>query len=134
VRNALFFGLILSFALVREAHAQSMNAQDGLCDGVVVTSDLTQCFVLAWKKADAALNRTYGQVQHALAMEDRKRLVEAQRLWIAYRDATCDAEYRLYEGATGGPPARLACLEAETRAREASLLRSYGWQVEKSGR
>src|SRR5689334_23988086 len=35
------------------------------------------------------------------------------------------SEYELYGGATGGPPARLACLEAETRSRAASLLRSY---------
>jgi len=133
MRNALCCGFLLLLAVVNDGRAQSMNTPDGPCDGVVVTSDLTQCLDLAWEKADAALNGTYGQVQRALAMEDRKRLVEAQRLWIEYRDATCDAEYRLYKGATAGPATRLACLEAETRAREASLLRSFGWRIGKSG-
>ncbi|GAA5004192.1 DUF1311 domain-containing protein [Pseudoluteimonas lycopersici] len=133
MRNALSCGLILLLVFTHDGHAQSMNAPDGPCRGVVITSDLTECLDLAWKKSDAKLNDTYARVQRVLDPEEKRRLVQSQRFWIKYRDATCDAEYQLYGGGTGGPPARLACLEAETRAREASLQRSYGWRVEKFG-
>ena len=133
MRNALSSGLILLLVFAHDGHAQSMNAPDGPCRRVVVTSDLTECLDLAWRKSDAKLNETYARVQRVLDPDEKKRLVQSQRFWIKYRDATCDAEYKLYGGGTGGPPTRLACLEAETRAREASLLRSYGWRVEKFG-
>jgi uncharacterized protein YecT (DUF1311 family) len=133
VRYLLLGVLISLLTLVHGVHAQSMNAENGPCRGVVVTSELTQCVYQAREKADAKLNETYGQVMRVLTPGERKDLVQAQRLWIKYRDATCYAEYKLFGGGTGGPPARMACLEAETRAREASLLRSYGWRVEKFG-
>jgi uncharacterized protein YecT (DUF1311 family) len=131
VRFLFLAVLIPLLAMTHQVHAQSMNAEDGPCRTVVVTSELTQCLDLALKKADAKLNETYGHVQRVLTPESKKELVEAQEFWVKYRDATCDAEYKLYEGATGGSPAHLACLEAETRAREASLLRSYGWRMAK---
>jgi len=110
-----------------------MNAPDSPCREVVVTSELAQCLGLALKATDTKLNQTYAKVQHLLSPDEAKTLVQAQRLWMQYRDATCNAEYGLYGGGTGGPPTRLACLEAETRAREASLQRSFGWLKEKSG-
>jgi uncharacterized protein YecT (DUF1311 family) len=108
-----------------------MNAPDGPCQKVSVTSELVQCLDQALKKGDANLNRTYAQVKRVLSPDETKALAQAQRLWIRYRDAACAAEYSLYGGGTGGPPTRLACLEAETRTREASLKRSYGWRLEK---
>ena len=120
-------------ALVHSAYAQSMNASDDPCRGVVATSDLTQCFELALKKSDKKLGSAYVQIQRVLTPKERKDLVQAQRVWVQYRDATCTAVYDLYGGGTAGPPTRLACLEAETRARETSLQRSYGWLVQKFG-
>ena len=134
MRHLLLGVLIPPLAFVHGAHAQSMNAADAPCRGVVVTSELTRCLDLARGKADARLNETYGQMLDVLTPGERKDLVQAQRLWIKYRDAACDAEYKLFEGGTAGTPARLACLEAETRAREASLLRWYGWRIAKFGK
>lgn len=133
MRNALSCSLTLLLVFTRDGHAQSMNAQDGACRESVVTSDLTQCLDLAWKKSDAKLNDIYARVQRVLDQEEKGRLVRSQGLWIKYRDATCDAEYGLYGGGTGGPPTRLACLGAETRMRETSLLRTYGWRLKKFG-
>ena len=126
--------LVFTLAMSLNSHAQSMNAPDSPCQGVVVTSDLVKCLNQALNASDAKLNSAYTQVQRALSAEEAKTLVQAQRYWIQFRDATCKAEYNLYGGGTGGPPTRLACLEAETRAREASLQRSFGWRVQKSGR
>jgi uncharacterized protein YecT (DUF1311 family) len=134
VRFPFLAVLIPLLAMTHQVYGQSMNAVDGPCRGVVVTSDLMHCLDLAWRKADTKLNETYGRVQGVLAPGEKESLSEAQRLWVKYRDAACDGEYKLFGGGTAGPPARLACLEAETRARESSLLRSYGWRIEKFGK
>ncbi|MBN8885699.1 MAG: DUF1311 domain-containing protein [Rudaea sp.] len=110
-----------------------MNARDSTCRNIVVTAELVQCLNQALKASDTKLNQTYAQVKSLLSPEDRRALTHAQQLWIQYRDANCKAEYNLYGGGSGGPPTHLACLEAETRARDASLKRSFGWLQEKAG-
>jgi uncharacterized protein YecT (DUF1311 family) len=108
-----------------------MNAPDGPCRDAAVTLDLSSCMTKALKSADTKLNATYLRIQTALTEEEVKSLAKAERLWVQYRDANCNAEYSLYDGGTGGPPTRLACLEAETKTREVSLRRSFWWRVEK---
>jgi uncharacterized protein YecT (DUF1311 family) len=134
MRSAFFCILICLLLLAQKGYAQSTGTASNPCKGIVVTSDLVQCLDRALKRAEAGLNRTYTQVQQVLNPKEGEELVSAQRLWIQYRDATCQADYDLYEGATGGPPARLACLDAVTRARKANLQRSYGWLLEKFGK
>lgn len=113
-----------------------MNASDAPCKGVLVTSDLVECLETALQAADSKLNETYGRILSALALRkgDLKNLVEAERAWIHFRDLTCDAEYRLYGGGSGGAPAKVACLEAQTRDRNFDLLATYGWLLEKFGK
>jgi uncharacterized protein YecT (DUF1311 family) len=110
-----------------------MNAPDGPCRDAVVTSDLASCMAKPLKSADAKLNTTYLRIETALTEEEVKSLAKAERLWVQYRDANCNAEYSLYGSGTSGPSTRLACLEAETRTKEASLRRSFWWRVEKFG-
>jgi len=127
------FAVILLATPFMAAWSQSMNAPDGPCRDAVATSDLSSCMAKALKSAEAKLNTTYLRIETALTEEEMKSLAKAERLWVQYRDANCNAEYSLYDGGTGGPPTRLACIEAETKTREASLRRSFWWRVEKSG-
>lgn len=60
--------------------------------------------------------------------------MDVQRAWLKYRDLTCAAEYKLYDGGAGGPVTRLACLAAITQERIATLKITYGWRIEKLGR
>jgi uncharacterized protein YecT (DUF1311 family) len=112
---------------------QSMNAAGSPCDGSGSTADTTACFSKAYRAEDHELNVLYARIQKALEEDEKAELVLAERLWVQYRDATCEAERALYGGGSGGAPTRLACLAAETRARRESLLRSYGWRLEKRG-
>ena len=134
MKSAFFLVFISFLALTNNGYAQSMNAIDSPCRGVGDTLDQVRCFDRAWKESDAKLNETYAKIKSLLTTKDQGQLERAQRLWIQYRDVTCNAVHDLYEGGTAGPPTRLECLEAETRAREASLQRSYGWIVEKFGK
>jgi len=113
--------------------AQSMNDDNDPCAKLVSTAEMSGCFDKAYKAADRELNQLYGRIQKVLHPDELASLVQAERLWLQYRDATCQAEYKLFGGGTAGPPTRLACLTAETRARQASLSRSYGWRLEKFG-
>jgi uncharacterized protein YecT (DUF1311 family) len=113
--------------------AQSMNDPSDACAKVMTTAEMSQCYDKEYKTADLDLNRLYGRIQKVLHPDELPSLVQAERLWVQYRDATCQAEHGLFGGGSGGPPARLACLAAETRARQASLLRSYSWRLDKFG-
>ena len=132
----LVAALVLYVYASSPALAQHMNASDAPCKGVLVTSDLVECLETALQAADSKLNETYGRILSALALRkgDLKNLVEAERAWIHFRDLTCDAEYRLYGGGSGGAPAKVACLEAQTRDRNFDLLATYGWLLEKFGK
>jgi uncharacterized protein YecT (DUF1311 family) len=118
-------------AIGHGASAQHMNSKDAPCRGQVATADLYRCFNSAEKDADRQLNVLYTQIQAKLSPGDRKALQSAQRLWLQFRDATCEAERALYGGGTGGPVASVACLEEETRLRTNDLLSTYGWRLQK---
>jgi uncharacterized protein YecT (DUF1311 family) len=92
------------------------------------------CFQRASDSADTELNNVYAQVRYVLSPKERNDLTDAQRAWTKYRDLTCTAEYKLYDGGTGGPVTRLACLAAVTQERVATLKITYGWRVKKLGR
>ena len=105
--------------------AQHMHQKDSPCANVVVTVDLESCLAKASDAADANLNAAYRELRSKLDAANMQRLVDAQRLWIQYRDANCSAERDLYEGHTAASPAYLACLEAMTRARTKELTITY---------
>jgi uncharacterized protein YecT (DUF1311 family) len=109
--------------------AQSVNTPADQCRDAVVTVELVTCLDSAYKESDRALNKLYSDIQAVLPADQKKILAQAQRAWIQSRDGTCEAEYSLYGGATGGPPARLACLNAETKLRIEGLDRSFHWQL-----
>jgi uncharacterized protein YecT (DUF1311 family) len=95
------------------------------------------CFYAASQKADANLNRTYAQIRAALKNrgddEDLHNLLDAQRLWLQFRDASCKAERALYEGGTAQPTAYRACIEELTRKRSEDLNATYDWVLVKWG-
>lgn len=124
--------LAISGAADPEAsHSQSMGAVRDLCDGSGSTVDTVACYDKAHKAADRDLNALYGRIRQILEPDELAALVRAELRWVQYRDSTCSAERQLYGNGTGGFPAYLACLTAETRSRHDSLLRSYGWVLDK---
>jgi uncharacterized protein YecT (DUF1311 family) len=83
--------------------------------------------------AEALLEKTYSEIERVLDAADLKRLRETEQSWAGYRDQFCTAEYELYGGGSGGPTARLACIEALTRHHIDDLNDAYGWRVDKFG-
>jgi uncharacterized protein YecT (DUF1311 family) len=83
------------------------------------------------KSADQQLNRTYEQIRKTLVEEDKKKLQEAQRIWLQFRDANCTAERELYSGGSAASMVYAACIEADTRHRTSELKTMYEWKVDK---
>jgi len=81
----------ISAAFVVLAH--SMNwalAKD--CDGRGSQTDLNLCAGENFKQADAKLNAFYAKLQKKISAAGQSKLREAQKSWLAYRDAQCAFE------------------------------------------
>ncbi|MDV7142947.1 lysozyme inhibitor LprI family protein [Tropicimonas sp. TH_r6] len=98
------------------------------------TVGMGYCFDQELSYWDGRLNVAYGQVmakdkaidtEMAEIGSSAPSLSEAlramQRVWIPFRDASCDYERAKWGGGTGGGPATLSCLMYET-ARQALIL------------
>jgi uncharacterized protein YecT (DUF1311 family) len=99
------------------------KASFGQCEGSTV--DVTNSFEKEFRQADLDLNKTYKLALKDLQESDAALLRKAQRAWIAYRDAQCDAEYAKWGGGSGGPGGHLQCLATITEERIVRLRKTY---------
>ena len=95
------------------------------CDDAKTTSQINECFAKELKKADAELNDVYRLTMKKLEAGDAALLRKAQRAWLVYRDAQCEAGRALLDGGTGGPAAFLSCKLELTRKRTAEIQNTY---------
>lgn len=106
----------------------SSRAAEEVCPGLTTNAELTSCLFEAYKKADAQLNTVYQKALKSAAEYAQKHVAnlrDAQRKWVAYRDAACEAEYSLFEGGSGGPAEKASCLLRVTRQRTEDLKNAY---------
>lgn len=84
------------------------------------TMSMIECMAAEEKRHDKALNDAYRKLQKQVSPERRRQLVEAQRLWVRYREANCG----FYYDPDGGSMARLAAnsCHLETTAQRAKEL------------
>lgn len=73
---------------------------------------------------DSQLNAHYSSLEASLSADLATALREAQRAWIAYRDAGCGFEYDLWSEGTIRSVVHAGCLLDET-ARRAQRLAGY---------
>jgi uncharacterized protein YecT (DUF1311 family) len=72
------------------------NLLTAQCKDAVSTKDMQDCMDDEWKKSDAELNRVYQESLKKLKPEQAALLKKAQRAWLSYRDAQCDADYKMF--------------------------------------
>lgn len=86
------------------------------------------CLGQAYQRADDALNAVYQQAMGRASPAMSSLLRDAQRAWIPFRDAACEAEAEFMRGGSGEAMMRLGCLTRETEART-EVLRMFadGW-------
>ncbi len=96
------------------------------------TPGVDNCYGKAKAVADRRLNDVYsglvGALKHPASPDDARddaeilrRLIAAERAWIAFRDAECSYHSTYMLGGTGEDNADVACLYAQTTARVKTL-------------
>jgi uncharacterized protein YecT (DUF1311 family) len=96
------------------------------------TPGVSNCYSIATAAADRRLNDVYSGLVDALkhpadaiAVRDDpeifKRLIAAERTWIAFRDAQCNYQSTIALGGTGESTEFIACVYKQTKARVAAL-------------
>lgn len=129
----IFLALIIASPLMPSfALAQSLNCED--------TSDMNQsqmniCAYQDYQTADRALNIIWPKVKaHMQSVAETNKeyapdevdaaakLLEAQRAWLTYRDAQCDAEGAQFAGGSIQPLIINSCLASLTRKRTEELV------------
>lgn len=124
--------LLLALALQGAPAAQALEPD---CRDPQAQMELNMCARIDFEHADAELNRAYREAIAAARQSDRELdrtydqrpgyeavLREAQRAWVAFRDAHC--RYEGYEEARGGsmePMVYSGCQARLTRERIAQL-------------
>ncbi|NDI85063.1 lysozyme inhibitor LprI family protein [Undibacterium crateris] len=91
-----------------------MSKSDG------ITTEMLACNDDEFTRQDKLLNINYKQVMKVVSNERRKRILDAQRAWIKYRDTNCDS----YIDADGGTSSILnasSCKLKLTAARASEL-------------
>jgi uncharacterized protein YecT (DUF1311 family) len=100
------------------AWAQAKDTRVTGCDGS--TYDMVECLKGKTAQWDKRLNKAYQQaLKDAATPEQADKLREAQRLWVAYRDANCQ-----YYDAGEGTIARIdagECMRSMTEDRAKEL-------------
>jgi uncharacterized protein YecT (DUF1311 family) len=117
-------GIFLVLA-VRHTSAQANASSKPACENAMTQLEINQCMSAAYKAADTELNSLYASLQGKPGDAVSEKLRIAQRAWIKYRDANCEAEAELYAGGSVEPTVRAGCLERVTRARIAELHTIY---------
>ena len=125
-----FFLLLVCFCSSASAQ-QSQNrcdqpakTEEAAC--CCTTYDTNVCLAKVEEKVDADLNSIYQSALKRWNEDPQKtELREAERAWIAYRDATCKAEAGIYRGGTIMPSVGMRCTLRLSRQRIADLKDAY---------
>lgn len=128
-----FLSLILFATLV--ATTPPAVAQDANCTDPQSTLEMKICASRNLEAADFDLNTNYQKARASMREMDKMlegnlagaeiALRDAQRLWIKYRDAACDAEGFTVRGGTLEGLIITTCLERLTRQRSRELRLLY---------
>ena len=113
--------IIIGFVLILTGGA----AQANNCDTTMVQQELNRCADLDFQAADSELNDSYADAvafARDIGGEAEDKLRVAQRAWVAFRDAACDAEAYPNEGGSMQPMVYSYCLARLTDQRRADLI------------
>ncbi len=124
IRRLAVCGVVLMAAVA--AQAQEVD-----CAFVETQQDMNLCAQQDWQTADDGLNAAYAlamilmtKIDADLPVDEQGAVLNlrnAQRSWIAYRDAACAAEAYMMQGGSAQPLLFYGCMARVTLARATDL-------------
>ncbi len=123
-RTALCLLLLIPPFAIAQAEDIGLSKEFDKCmDKAVSTMYMIDCMTEENSSQDKRLNRAYKSLMETLSAERKKKLQEAQRAWIKYRDANCD----YYNDPEGGSMARIGANNCvlDATARRAQELENF---------
>lgn len=114
ISSFLFFG------------GSAYSATPDFCSGTT-TAEINNCADYLLKKSDTELNEKYKELLATLPPSSKEILKKSQRLWIFYRDKTCqiyqpDADGRYSDGSYAGNEAYAEKKKCETDITESRVI------------
>ncbi|ALK33506.1 lysozyme inhibitor LprI family protein [Burkholderia plantarii] len=103
------------------ASAPAFAAPSGCMADATTQTAIDDCAASRYRQSDLQLNHTYQALVAKVAEPARGRLKEAQRHWVAWRDAQCAFEASGVAGGSAAPIVASQCLDALTRAQTRRL-------------
>lgn len=89
---------ILALALLAASPLAQADSYSQCMKGAMTTASMRECSGAELKRQDDLLNKHYKVAMASLGEEQKGKLRDAQRKWVAYRDANCGMYYTM----TGG--------------------------------
>lgn len=91
------------------------------CEDAQTQADMNICWGNEYKKADAALNKTYQELAAMLDEAEKAQLKTAETAWLKYRDTNCEFVADQYKGGSIRPMIAAICLADVTNNRTTEL-------------
>ena len=91
------------------------------CEDAQTQADMNICWGNEYKKADAALNKTYQELAAKLDADEKMQLKTAENAWLKYRDTNCEFVADQYKGGSIRPMIAAICLADVTNNRATEL-------------
>ncbi|NJR19284.1 MAG: DUF1311 domain-containing protein [Calothrix sp. CSU_2_0] len=101
------------------AFAQKLNCNDS---ANLNQSQINECAYLFYQSEDKKLNQAYKKVLTTLSASRKQKLVNTQKAWIKFRDASCDFERSEVEGGSMSPTIYYGCMQQLTKVRTQELI------------
>lgn len=91
------------------------------CNNAATQTDMNICAGKTFQAADASLNLLYRGLMAKYDAKSQALLKDAERKWLAYRDAECAFETAPTEDGSAYPMVHALCMAALTKARVKEL-------------
>lgn len=91
MKKLLFIVLMsVSVSVFAESNSYSTAYKQCINEAGGAKANKLDCDQEEYKKQDARLNANYKKIMDLLNGKVKQHLLDSQRLWVKYRDATCD--------------------------------------------
>lgn len=100
------------------------------CSKASNTMEINECASIEQQKVEVKLNQVYQRVMKGMEKDYasdgnfagmKKAFVNAQRAWIKFREADCDAVYQKHIGGTIRNVMHISCMQAHAKKRIVDL-------------